>query len=47
MDVMLDEQLFPDSLSVQRRAQHWVFLFNSFDVNDLKVMAHMLHNKQV
>ncbi|CAI5983561.1 unnamed protein product [Closterium sp. NIES-65] len=47
MDVFFDEELFPKTLPVERRAFHWVYLFHSFDVNDLKAFSHILQNKQI
>ncbi|GJP49880.1 hypothetical protein CLOM_g9039 [Closterium sp. NIES-68] len=47
MDVFFDDELFPKALPVERRAFHWVYLFHSFDINDLKAFSHILQNKQI
>ncbi|KAF9608421.1 hypothetical protein IFM89_009787 [Coptis chinensis] len=45
MDIVLAEDLFPSSLSVEERMRHWIFLFSVFTAAHVKALHSILSQK--
>ncbi|XP_057490544.1 sister chromatid cohesion protein PDS5 homolog B-like isoform X5 [Actinidia eriantha] len=46
MELLLAEEMFPASLSVEEKTRHWVLLFSLFDPPQLKALNSILYQKR-
>ena len=46
MELLLAEEMFPASLSVEEKTRHWILLFSLFDPPQLKALNSILYQKR-